>query len=119
MKPLKVHEITLQVRVSDYEQGYQWYEKLFGRPAEFIPHEDFAEWEIRSGCWLQVAKGEPAAGSGPLRLGVTDIEKERDRIVSKLGIEVSPVNSREGVPAKWCTFTDPWKNRLGLFEDLS
>lgn len=115
---MHVLEMTVQVRVSDYEEGARWYEKLFRRPPDFVPHEDFAEWEILSGCWLQVAKGEPAEGSGPLRLGVGHIEEERQRLISDFGIEPSPVYSREEVPVKWCTFSYPWGNRLGFFEEL-
>ncbi|HET7657056.1 MAG TPA: VOC family protein [Bacillales bacterium] len=116
---MKVLEMTMQFRVLDHEEGARWYEKLFGRPADFVPHEDFAEWELMPGCWLQVAKGEPTEGSGPLRLGVEDIEEERERLISEFGIEPSPIESREGVPVKWCTFSDPWGNRLGFFEELS
>ncbi|HET7628085.1 MAG TPA: VOC family protein [Bacillales bacterium] len=116
---MNITEMTMQFRVKDYEEGVRWYEKLFRRPADFVPHEDFAEWEMLSGCWLQVAKGEPAEGSGPLRLGVDEIEGERKRLIAELGVEPSPVYSREGVPVKWCTFSDPWGNRIGFFQELS
>lgn len=115
---MNVLEMTIQFRVSDYEKGAAWYEKWLGRPADFIPHEDFAEWEVVSGCWLQIAKGMPAEASGPLRLGVNDIEKERQRLISEFELEPSPIGSRKGVPVKWCTFSDPWGNRLGYFEEL-
>lgn len=55
---------------------------------------------------------------GPLRLGVTDIIAERARLVKELEIEEFEIYSREEVSAKWGTFTDPWGNRLGLFEYL-
>ncbi|UOR13733.1 hypothetical protein [Halobacillus amylolyticus] len=35
--------VTFQVRISDYEEGIKWYEKLFSRKPDFVPHEDFAE----------------------------------------------------------------------------
>ncbi|WP_428987001.1 hypothetical protein [Virgibacillus pantothenticus] len=46
-----------------------------------IPHEGFAEWEIISGYWLQVAEGMSSTAIGPLRIGVTDIESERKKNV--------------------------------------
>jgi len=53
-----------------------------------------------------------------LRLGVADIEAERKRIQEELHIEVSEIERIEGLAA-WCNFTDPFGNRLGLFQDLA
>lgn len=108
--------MTVQVRVANLEEGQKFYEVLLDRKPDFIPHEGFAEWELIRGCWLQVAKGEPTPGSGPLRLGVTNIEKERTRVIEKLNVEAFEIYSREEVPVKWGTFTDPWGNRLGFYE---
>jgi hypothetical protein len=71
-----VIEMTVQVRVSDFEKGLDWYKILLGKEPDFVPHEGFAEWELIPGSWLQMAKGKPTEGNGPLRLGVTDIESE-------------------------------------------
>ena len=61
---------------------------------------------------MQVAEGTPSDGSGPLRLVVTNIIAERDRLVKELGIENFEIF------AKWGSFTDPWGNQLGFFEYL-
>ncbi|HET7580808.1 MAG TPA: VOC family protein [Bacillales bacterium] len=114
-----IYEITIQVRVEDFEKGQKWYETLLNKEPDFIPHEGFAEWELIPGCWLQAAEGTPAKNSGPLRLGVTDIEAEKDRLVKELNVEPFEIHGREGVPARWATFTDPWGNRIGFFEDLN
>ncbi|PLT28917.1 VOC family protein [Peribacillus deserti] len=111
-----IYEMTIQVRVADFNRGYKWYETLLKRNADLIPHEGFAEWELVPGCWLQVAGGIPSDGSGPVRLGVTDIESERNRIMSALGVSFFDIHTREEVPVKWAGFTDPWGNRLGFFE---
>jgi hypothetical protein len=114
-----IFEMTIQVRVSNMEEGQKWYEVLLNRKPDFIPHDGFAEWELIPGCWLQVAEGKPADGSGPLRLGTTNIEEERERMVKQLQIEPFEIYSREEVPVKWGTFSDPWGNRLGFFEYLN
>ncbi|WP_099157531.1 VOC family protein [Virgibacillus ndiopensis] len=113
-----IHEMTVQVRVTTINEGQKWYQTLFNREPDFIPHEGFAEWEIIPNCWLQLAEGEPALGSGPLRLGVIDIVAERKRLTKELQIDYFEIFSREEVPVKWATFTDPWGNRLGIFEYL-
>ena len=113
-----IFEMTIQVRVKDFKKGQKWYQILFNRDPDFMPHEHFAEWEIISGCWLQVAEGTPSEASGPLRLGVTNIAGERERLVRELNIDKFEIYSRDEVPVKWGTFKDPWGNRLGLFEYL-
>ncbi len=71
-----IFELTIQVRVKDINEGIRWYQTFLNKPPDFIPHAGIAEWEIIPGCWLQVAEGDPAEGSGPLRLGVPDIAFE-------------------------------------------
>ncbi|MGP4073537.1 VOC family protein [Piscibacillus sp. B03] len=112
-----IFEMTMQVRVPDYEKGLAFYEVLFGRKPDFIPHEGFAEWEVVPGSWIQVGEGEPL-GSGPIRFGVPNIEEAKARITKECSIEEFDIHTREGVPAKWGTFQDPWGNKLGFFEYL-
>ncbi|OZU87007.1 ornithine monooxygenase [Virgibacillus indicus] len=113
-----IFEMTTQIRVKDIKEGQRWYQTLLNRQPDFIPHKGFAEWEIISGCWLQVAEGTPSEESGPIRLGVRDIKGERERLVKELNIDEFEIYSRREVPVKWGTFTDPWGNLLGFFEYL-
>lgn len=110
------YEMTVQVRVVDYEKGRKWYETLLNKAPDFAPHEGFSEWELLPGCWLQVAEGEPAQGTGSIRLGVMDIEAERERVMMELNVECFEIYSREEVPVRWGTFSDPWGNHVGFFE---
>ncbi|MFS0674687.1 VOC family protein [Ornithinibacillus sp. 179-J 7C1 HS] len=112
-----IFEMTVQIRVSDFEKGLQWYQLLLDKEPDFIPHEGFAEWELVPGSWLQVGEGTPAESSGPIRLGVKDLETCRAKW-KQLGIEGVEIHSREEVPVKWCTFADPWGNLIGFFEYL-
>jgi hypothetical protein len=111
-----IYEMTVQVRVSNMEDGQKYYEILLNRQPDFTPHEGFAEWELLPNCWLQVAEGTPTVGNGPLRLGVVDLHAERKRLMDILHIEEFEIFERVEVPVKWATFSDPWGNRLGLFE---
>ncbi|WP_284139071.1 VOC family protein [Virgibacillus sp. LDC-1] len=111
-----IFEMTVQVRVHDFTRGSNWYQTFLNRTPDFIPHDGFAEWEIIPGCWLQVAEGTPSEKSGPIRIGVSDIEGERERLVRILEIDKFKIHQREEVPVKWGTLSDPWGNLLGLFE---
>ena len=116
---MRVHEVTVQVRVLDFARGRAWYEGLLDRPPDFVHHEDFAEWQLVPGVWLQVGQGEPACGSGPLRLGVDNLELERDRVIARLGVPRFEMHQRPEVPVRWATFEDPWGNRVGCFQPLA
>jgi hypothetical protein len=63
-----------------------------------------------------VAEGQPGNGCGPIRLGVTDLEGERERVMNELKVGDFEIFSRKEVPVKWATFTDPWGNKIGFFE---
>lgn len=109
-------EMTIQLRVSDFHEGHIWYKTLLKREADYIPHEGFVEWEVITGCWLQVSEGVPAKGSGPLRLAVKDLASERERVRRELDVAYFDIHSRGEVGAKWATFSDPWGNQIGFFE---
>src|SRR5690606_11236394 len=111
-----IFELTIQVRVRDFDKGLHWYQLLLNKKPDFIPHDGFAEWELVPGSWLQLAEGEPADGSGPLRLGVTNLEEYIGKLKDELGVKEVSVHTRPEVPVKWCPFSDPWGNLLGLFE---
>jgi hypothetical protein len=111
-----LYEMTYQVPVTNFNQGLMWYKPLLNRDPDFVPHEGFAEWELIPGFWLQVAEGAPADGSGPIRFGVLSIEDERNRMITELDVKSFEIFSREEVPVKWASFSDPWGNRLGFFE---
>ncbi|MED1603150.1 VOC family protein [Alkalihalophilus marmarensis] len=113
-----IFEMTIQVRVSNIEEGRRWYETLLNKKPDFIPHDGFVEWELIRGCWLQVAEGDMTRGNGPIRLGVTNIEAERERLINSLNIDRFEIHSRSEVPVKWGTLSDPWGNCLGFFEYL-
>ncbi|WP_053219305.1 VOC family protein [Virgibacillus senegalensis] len=113
-----IETVTFQVRVSDFDQGKKWYAEFLQKQPDFEPHQGFAEWELLPGCWLQVAEGEPAVGNGPLRVQTDSIEQERTRLLECGQVEDFTIYFREEVPVRWATFSDPWGNRLGLFEEI-
>ena len=107
---------TYQVRVTNIKRSITWYEKLLNRSADFIGGENFYEWELFPNSWLQVAEGIPGKNSGPLRFGVKDIVKERNRLLSILDITISEIE--KGPASAWCNFSDLDGNLFGLFQDL-
>lgn len=112
-------EMTIRFAVPHIEEARVWYTIFLQKDPDFIPHAGFLEWEVVSGCWLQLAESaETEYRNGPLRLGVRDLEAERARVMEQLDIQDFDIYTRSGVPVKWATFPDPWGNQLGYFEYL-
>jgi hypothetical protein len=120
---LQVRAITFQIRVIDHVEGSWWYEILLGRPPDFLPDKQlvddpgFSEWELMPNVWLQVVEGAPVPENGPIRLGVLDLEESLQRLRDAMGIEIPIFRTPEGT-AKYCTFSDPFGNQIGLFQEL-
>lgn len=112
--------LTIQLWVADGSAARSWYERLLGRAPDFRPFDDdtFCEWVIVPGHWELhvVEKDQPVPRQPPVRIGAADIEASRGHVLS-LGIEADEIEELPGV-VRWCNFTDPWGNRLGLYQDL-
>jgi predicted enzyme related to lactoylglutathione lyase len=113
--------LTLQLWVGDGSAARAWYQRLFGRPPDFTPFGDdtFCEWIFKPGYWEihVVEKDHPTPRQAPVRFGAEDIHAAREQVLG-LGIEADEIEELPGV-VRWCNFTDPWGNRLGLYQDLS
>ena len=108
--------ITVQFFVPDIRAGIEFYSRLFGRPPDFKPHEDFKEWEVFDNFWLQIGQGEPRP-TYPLRLRVEDIDAQRERVERDVGARCSAITRIPGLVA-FCNFSDQWGNNLGLYQRL-
>lgn len=117
-QPLAVVGLTLQIRVHDLPAAETWYTLLLGRPPDMTPEGSYRAWELLPMCYLLLTSGRPNPASGRLRLGVADIEVDRERIQDALRIAISPIERVEGVAA-WCDFADPYGTPLGLYQDLA
>lgn len=92
-------------------EGVEW----IGRRSESTPTT--AILSTPGGWWLQVFEGETSSSEHVFRIGVEDIERERDRLL-RLGVPVQEIVRAEGVIA-FCDFVDPYGNSLSLYQVLA
>lgn len=111
--------VTMLVRVPEgmIEAAAAFYGTILQRPHDFQPSPDLREWELKPDVWLLVGEGTPPQ-NGRIRFGSTQIDAERDLIHDALGVEITAVETLDGIVA-WCNFDDPWGNSLGIFQDLA
>ena len=59
------------VPVADLHAAMGWYGQLFGRPADIVPNEDEAMWNITRNGWLYVIKDLERAGRTVVTISVS------------------------------------------------
>jgi len=118
MTEMNVRGLTVAVHVGNRDEALPFYSALIGREPDLGPDENFFEWEISPGAWLQLATNrdriQPA--SFRVRLQVDDID-ESVALLKHKGFEPSEVQRLPGLVA-FANLTDPWGNPLGIYQDL-
>ncbi len=113
----EISGLTLQVGVGDMAGARAFYDRLFGREADFVPAEDVQGYETSPGAWLQITTALEPGRMHRVRFGVPDMAVARDEL-DAAGIPASEVEETPGV-VRWCDFADPYGNPLGFYQDLS
>lgn len=113
--PIAPTMVTALYAVDDIAIAEAFYERLLGREADVRMGEDFIEWEVVPGFWLQLQEGIEAGHGGPLRFGVDDIEAARQVLADSFSIDASPV-VRVNAGLSTCGFSDPFGNPLGFLQ---
>jgi catechol 2,3-dioxygenase-like lactoylglutathione lyase family enzyme len=114
IETLRVTGVTVTIPVRDLAAASKWYTRLLGHGPEFEPAPDVVEFELFGDVWLQLLEAPANAGTAILRIGVSDVEAQREHVAS-IGVEVGDVEHVEGV-IKLCDFRDPDGNLLSLVE---
>jgi predicted enzyme related to lactoylglutathione lyase len=99
------------IAVEDITEAIDFYQTLFGRPADARPMHDVAEWKTTGGGWIQVLADADRAGASSLTLVVDDLAEELGRL-ALLGLD--PVAKAMGDFFKTAKFRDPDGNQITL-----
>ena len=103
------------VAVNDVKSVSQWYERLFGRPADSKPMPEVIEWKFERGGWLQVYQLPERAGRGSVTLAVSSLTQQIGEL-KKLGIDASePMRSPK---VNVVMIKDPDGNSIAFAEAL-
>jgi hypothetical protein len=63
-----------RLAVADYSAAYDWYLRLFGRPADMFPHDREAVWRLTPHCSVYVVEDTERAGNGLVTLALGDLD---------------------------------------------
>lgn len=118
MDPTAPRGLTVALPVGPSAKAVDFYTRVLLRGPDYSPHDDFHEWQISPGAWLQlVADSTPAPSPNRIRFEVADLASTVARLRDE-AIVVEDVTTLPGVVA-FTNFTDPWGNPLGAYQDLS
>ncbi len=109
---MAVEHVLAVVPVSDLAAADEWYEALFGRPADNRPMPSLVEWHVTGTGWVQVTVDITRAGSGLLNLAVDNLAATREELACRgvVTAEIQPVNKGVELSAT----TDPDGNAITL-----
>jgi predicted enzyme related to lactoylglutathione lyase len=98
--------------VRDIGPAREWYERLFGRSPDLVPHEGEVCWNLTETGWIYVVEDRERAGHGLFTALVDDVDGFLGEISAR-GIEPG---DREDMPGKARTahFVDPDGNRIQI-----
>jgi predicted enzyme related to lactoylglutathione lyase len=100
------------IPVTDYAAALAWYERLFGAPPTFFPHDTEAVWELAVHRYVYIVQQPAHAGHALHTIFVDDLETRVAQIAAR-GLE--PANREtyaNGV--RKITYRDPDGNEIGF-----
>jgi len=103
--------------VANRNQAAAWYERLLGRPPDFLPNDTEAVWQVAGTASVYLLADANRAGRGVLALVVDDLDVSLAQIAGReimnWAIEEVPGAGRKAV------MTDPDGNAVSLLEILA
>jgi predicted enzyme related to lactoylglutathione lyase len=104
------------VPVADYDAALPWWERLVGRPADMLPKEGEAAWQLTETGWFYLVADAERAGTALLTILVDDLDSEVAALAER-GIATEAI---ETVPGKVrrTEVVDPEGNRIQFGQPL-
>jgi catechol 2,3-dioxygenase-like lactoylglutathione lyase family enzyme len=99
--------------VADRDEAAAWYAKLLGRPADMLPNDAEAAWQLADGASLYLLADPGRAGQGAFTLIVPDLDAELARMAAD-GITPTRIDVMEA--GRKGVIEDPDGNEIGLVQ---
>ena len=100
--------------VTDLAAGRDFYERLFGRPADIEVAADEVMWRLSESAWLYIVVDPARAGNGLAALSVPDLTSAVAELAERglVPVSVEQVGPRE----RKATLRDPDGNTVAVIE---
>jgi predicted enzyme related to lactoylglutathione lyase len=111
---VSITHVFAGIAVADYDTMRAWYERLFGRPADVIPNEQEAVWQITETGLVYIVADAERAGRAALTLIVDDLDEHLSALETR-GLVPSEIEALPGIGRK-AVITDPDGNTISFAE---
>ncbi|MFZ0249884.1 MAG: VOC family protein [Acidimicrobiales bacterium] len=101
------------VPVTDLAAGRDYFERLFGRPADVEVAVDEVMWQVAETAWLYVVVDPARAGNALVALSVADLDATMAELAGR-GIRPAKVEAVGG--GRKATVFDPDENTVAIIE---
>jgi predicted enzyme related to lactoylglutathione lyase len=102
------------VPVADYALARPWYERLMGRPADMLPNDIEAAWQVTEDGWIYVVADPDRAGRALLTLIVDDLDAHIAALADR-GLATEAIETLAGV-GRTAAIADPEGNKITFAE---
>lgn len=100
------------IPVRDYAAARAWYERLFGAPPTFLPHDTEAVWGLNEHQWVYILQSPERAGNALVTIIVDDFD-DRVAAMADRGLEPTTQEVYDNNVRKWI-YNDPDGNEIGF-----
>jgi hypothetical protein len=100
------------VPVPDIESGRAWYERLFGRPPDLVPHDREVAWQVSGDGWVYVVEDAARAGNALVAVIVDDLDAELAGLAER-GLAPGPTGTL-GSGVLNSEIADPFGNKVSF-----
>ena len=100
--------------VTDFARAAEWYERLFGRPADIVATDTERLWRVTGSGWVYVVADGDRAGQGLVAIAVPDLDDALAELAGR-GITGGAPETVAGSGRK-ATVPDPDGNAVALIE---
>jgi predicted enzyme related to lactoylglutathione lyase len=103
------------VAVSELVAAREFFERLFGRPADIMVNADEEMWRVAEAAWLYVVVDPPRAGHALVALAVPDLDAALSELEDR-GLRPVTVELVGDAGSKKATLRDPDGNTVAVIE---
>lgn len=114
VRSLDVSYVFAGLVVSRRDQAADWYARLIGRPADMLPNDAEAAWQLADSASLYLLADPARAGRGVFTLVVDDLDGVLAEIAAR-GLTPGPTEL-VGTAGRKCVITDPDGNAVSIIE---
>ncbi len=113
---MKVENVFVSVNAADFIGTSHWYARLLERTWDRDPMPSCHEWDLAGSVLFQVLDNPEGAGSATVTLRIDDLDRKIEQLRANEIDVPSPAPVQGFDTLRFCRFSDPEGNTVGLLE---